>query len=66
MNVSLLHIDVFRILATCSLVVICRRFRSAYCHHQMKEGISTYKTSVNFYKIERLDNPDDRNLISHM
>jgi hypothetical protein len=44
--------------AASNLLVVDRRFRGAYCLHQvrMMEAVNIYETLVNFYKTTRQDN----------
>jgi hypothetical protein len=56
---------VFWVVAPCSLLEVCRRFRG-YCflHHPiaLMEAASTSKTSVNFYQITLRNNPENSHL----
>jgi hypothetical protein len=57
---------VFWVVAPCSLVNVCQRFRDTYSlHHQgslMMEAASTSETLVNFYQTTWRYNPEDSHL----
>jgi hypothetical protein len=53
--------------APCSLVLIERRFRGAYCLSTlMMEAVSTFETSANFYQTTRRSIPEDNHLFCIM
>jgi hypothetical protein len=59
-------IAVFWIVAPCSLVEVCRRFRGVCCLIRpitvVMEAADTSETSVNFYRTTRRNNPEDSHL----
>jgi hypothetical protein len=66
-----MKMTVFRVLAPCSLVDVCRRFRGSYCLHRlndwtlialMMEAVSTSETSINFYQTTIRNIPEDSHL----
>jgi hypothetical protein len=63
--------DVFWVVAPCSLVGVYRPFRGAFCFHDqdytsiialMMEAVSISEMSVNFYETARRNNPEDSRL----
>jgi hypothetical protein len=62
-QISSVKMAVFWVIATCSLVEVCRHFKGVCCiHHQVDEATSTSETSVNFYQNTRRDNSEDSHL----
>jgi hypothetical protein len=59
-----MKIAVFRVVVSCSLAEVYRRFRGACClHHQCDdEAASTSETSGNVYQTTRHNNPEDSHL----
>jgi hypothetical protein len=56
----------FWVVAPCSLVEVCRRFRCSCClRRQSDDAESTSETSVNFYQTTRRYNPEDSHLRTH-
>jgi hypothetical protein len=59
---------VFWVVAPCSLVEVCQRFRGRCClHHQgdlMMEAARTSETLVNVYQTTRGYNPEDSQVLN--
>jgi hypothetical protein len=59
---AIMKMDVFWVVAPCSLVEVYQCFRGACTITLMMEAASTYETSVNFCQTTQRSNPEEIHL----